>query len=132
MKILLTMISTLRNQTLLTAAFVFTFLMATSTLSIANINYTNSTDLAIEKEKSKMSIIPDSKEVNKAIVLLYSETTHANIVIFNKMGIVVFDENYVVDKMQENTIELDLTNLSSGTYYIVHDENKDSATYSVR
>ena len=112
---------------------VFTLLFfASSNLLTIEAHSTHQQISLIENDTEKMAVIPDPTGGNKAIIQLYAESNEANIVIFNATGIVVFEESFTVEKKQENSINLDLSTFKSGTYYIVHDESKDSATYSVK
>lgn len=120
----------LANKKFVSAFFFFAIVFTSTSILKAHQSIEYCDAISIAKDVPKMSIIP-VEGVNQAIVNLYSETANANIIIFNSVGIVVFEENFDVDEMAENSLTLDLSNLKSGTYYIVHDENKDSATYSV-
>ncbi len=131
MKIYVTQLVERYNQNVLRLSFIFLLCFVSSvwTADASDIFY--NVDL-VENETNKMSVIPDASEENKAIIQLHSATSEANIIIFNAMGIVVFEKSFDAEIGQENYLRLDLSGFRSGTYYIVHDESKDAATYSVK
>ncbi len=132
MKIYVTQFRELINQKVLKLSLLFALLITSVTLMNATTNLTCYTEVVVENETMKMSVIPDPEIENQAFVELYANSSSATIVIFNAIGMVVLEEKFDVEKDQKNRIKLDFTSFRAGTYYIVHDENKDSATYSVR
>ena len=131
MKIFLTQFFELFNRKLLRLSLIIAFLFSLSLTTIEANSFLNCTS-TLENETTKMIVIPDSENAEKAIIQLFAATTEANIIIFNSLGTVVFEESFPVEKESKNTLNLDLSFLGSGTFYIVHDESKDSATYSIK
>lgn len=118
--------------------FLFTFLTTSINAEESHFFFTETSENTITKDTLvefgptlKMMAIPDEEVQNQAVLTFLATHDEATFLVFDLNGILQKEELYYVVNNEKNTVKLDLSEMRSGTYYIVHDQSKGVAPFNV-